>query len=455
MAISMTHLTSDKSNSADPSTASISPTAGAHILLWCGASYASGSVPDSLTVSGGGATWTKIFTGAWRGRRRSWLYIGSGWSGSDTIDLTYSGTDPQQWAWIVDEATGLYSSEPYRALADFTLPVDAINHVHNDSAGIPVSGEVMYVACALETDENSLGVSGYTTLGDEDGGNLGVRLIRTQYKASTTDPNVEWTWGGSSEGVCAASIILCEADPSNRPTFVQSKHATNESSGSLTAVFDTAPTEGNLLIAMMCERNTEPTSDSMTTSGYTKVGYDRVTDDGTYRRGMAVYYKFAGSSESATVEGTFTPALASSTITIMEFSGVGSYVDNIWADNYETANATSLASGSQSTSAASVLITMTSYKAGTDYPGLAEGLYCTLTNDFAHCASHYLTSNSKFETNIGLGAKSSSGSYSTTETIVAPDGDTNNGIHMCFLEFAAAGAADAATDSPAIMGACF
>jgi hypothetical protein len=466
MAISVSNLTTGHSKTADPSTANVDPSTASDsfVFVWIGASN-SGTPPptDSLTLSGGGATWTKIYTAIWRGRRRCWLFVGSGWTETDpdTIDLTFTGTDPEQFVWSVDEATGLNTTTPYRALGHMVHPDDAKTSEDVLATSVPLTGEATYACVQLENNQTSLAATGFVELGavaPSSPDDLGVRRLETAWDTDALR-TAAWTWGGSSQGFAGVTLILCDDDTSDEFEYVQSSNGAKGTTN-FEASFDTAPTEGNLLIAVLMERGSTdpPTGDSMTTSGYTKIGYQRTQgSSSTYRRGVAVYYKFAGSSEGTAVEGGFTPSSSndSGAMAIAEFKGVGTYNDAVWSDNGATSNGTALLTSTNSTTAASCMIAIHTYKMKTSDPGLPETIVMSYTNNFIHVCRESTGSTHKMVATMGLDKKTSSGSYSTTGTISADGGTDNYGIDSILIDFDVPSTGEAATDSPAIMGACF
>lgn len=217
MAIALTHLTTGVDAGPDPSTASITPTAGADIFLWLGASddltHPSWRIPDQIdSITGGGATWTKIFYFPWRYRRAGWLYHGSGWSGSDTIDVDFDptgadGGEPAQWVWIVDEVTGLDGTTPYSGLDTDALETGTAKNVTVTVTDTPGTGDFTYSVVHLENNITSLAASGFTALGETAAGTHGVRRAETGYSSSGATA-AAWTWDNSQQGYCAGIITL-------------------------------------------------------------------------------------------------------------------------------------------------------------------------------------------------------------------------------------------------------
>ena len=219
-------------------------------------------------------------------------------------------------------------------------------------------------------------------------------------------------------------------------TFVQSNGNDNDTGGALTVTLGSAPTEGNLILVFMLERNDEPTSDSMTTAGYTKIDYNRLyTADGTHRRGCAIYYKFAGASESATITGTYTPALGNSIIYAVEYSNVGAYRSNFgYSDNGNVLNETVFTSSTLTTSANSTIIAATFYKGQATTPS-PTNLSVTYSNGFSAADAYAGAYNYTFTIGSGIVDKASAGSYSTVSTLASNNTD-NRDITNVLIEFA-------------------
>ena len=220
---------------------------------------------------------------------------------------------------------------------------------------------------------------------------------------------------------------------SGTPSFVQSKSATNSpAAGALSVTLDAAPTEGNTVIVAMCERSLPPSGASMTTTGYTFAGYDRVTDDTTYRRGMAIYYKVAGPSESATITGTYDNALAGATIHAVEFSGLTSFNEISFTDNGNTSNGTTLATSEIETTGSTALIMITSFKASTTYPSGGGG--CSYASGFTSVSEEAVPYTWTFYNACGWVNAETSGTSGTTITLNEST-VTNVGIQSAFLSF--------------------
>lgn len=200
--IVVTNLTTGFSNSEDPSTASITPAAGAQVILSVGISHTS-LLLDELSVAGGGATWTKVATAPWADRRRGYVWIGSGFTGSDTIDLSFISTTTQ-YVWNVDQVTGLDAATPYDG-------VDSDNtggtSVTVTSAASPSAGDIYYSMCQLEAALPAMDSDFEVTTSTNTGGDHGVRQMETTY-TTDQDQSAAWTWGGVAEGFFAVVFRL-------------------------------------------------------------------------------------------------------------------------------------------------------------------------------------------------------------------------------------------------------
>ena len=150
MAVTVSHVTAGDSQSADPTISSVSITTGALVLLCVGASNSASPNPtDLLTVSGGGATWTKVEFGEWGSRRSSWMWVGAGFTSGSDIQLTYSGTDPEQFVWTVDQATGVYSVAPWTSMDSTFWESTSYTYLTLNSSGVGTN-DAIYSFCHIE-----------------------------------------------------------------------------------------------------------------------------------------------------------------------------------------------------------------------------------------------------------------------------------------------------------------
>jgi len=130
--------------------------------------------------------------------------------------------------------------------------------------------------------------------------------------------------------------------------YVQHKEAGISDLNPKQVTFDNAPTQGNLLVAIMTHRNSDTAS---TPSGWTLI--DREVGAGSGNSPIYMWYKFAGAGESAT-----TPDFAVGRpvrLSVIEFSGVGRYDSEIGL-TFQSASATPTISGLSPTSAVETLL---------------------------------------------------------------------------------------------------
>ena len=438
MPIAISTLTVGQSTAADPSTASITPTVGTDtmVMVWVGASYASAQFKsDLLSVAGGSGTWTKVNTGRWADRRRSWLWVCRDWSGTGAITFTFTGTDPQQWTWIVEEATGLHETVPYDPIiTSYYLTVgQEASPVDLSPTISPDTNDVVYSCVHLENNYTDLDCSGYTASTETALGTLGVRRAETAYALS--DPSTVWSWGTGNAGFGGVTITLKApgAVITTPPFFEQTA---GDWGITLSATFGVPPTEGNLLLAVLLEREPSPQgTPSMTTAGYTLIDTERFYDaDSTHRRGCSIYYKVAGASESATVEGNWSPTSSNNAIYIAEISNIGSYRSNFgYSDNGNVLDETVFTSDGLTTSSDSAIVAFTFYKGQASSP--TADLSVTYGGDFISAPAYGAAGSYTFGIGAGVVEKVSGGSYSATSTLTATD-TSNRDITNVLIEFA-------------------
>jgi len=207
--IVIAHLTANTGTSDPVSTASISPTSGAFLLVTIGLSFSSGLPEDNLTPSGLGGSGTKLGTGQYGLRRRGWLYRVTGVSGSGTLSFDYTGAGtPQEWAWNVAEVTG----------HDPTTPTEGFNVANADastsqtvtSGGTAQAGDATYSSLCLESNIDASVEAGWAPLGQTTTGSTGVRRVESAWDADA-DLSHAWTWDGSSQGNAAFIVIINKA----------------------------------------------------------------------------------------------------------------------------------------------------------------------------------------------------------------------------------------------------
>jgi hypothetical protein len=437
MAISISALTVGQSTSADPSTASINGTDSLHsaIFVWVGASYATTDFKeDDLSVSGGGGTWAKINTGRWAARRRNWVWVCQDWTGgSDTIGFTYTGTDPQQFTWIVEEATGvdeniLYLNDYYLAEGIEASPktISLTNE--------PLAGSVTYACVALENNETSLSATGFTAVTETALGTLGCRRMETAISDAPLS-SVTWSWAGGNEGFGGVVLSLVDSGQTGDVEFSyrQGKAVLATGGAAFSATLDFTPLVDNTIVVVMEERNVAPTGSSMITTGYTFIGSDRVTDDSTWRRGMAAFYKKVGAGESKTVSGTWEGTQnATSAMLVMEFNGLGDFQNFGFSDNGETSNAQALTSSGLTTSTSAAMISVLGVKTFTTMPLGDDGV--GYNSGFTESILFPKFAGDNFYNSVGISEKTAAGTYDTTMTI-NEETYNNLGLQSIILHF--------------------
>lgn len=200
---------------------------------------------------------------------------------------------------------------------------------------------------------------------------------------------------------------------------------------------DAAPTDGNLLIALISERSgTAATAHTITGSGWTVAVEDTIEQgDSTYRRSISIHYKEAGASESATITADDGTGNAKE-ITVAEYELEGDedrweFIEAISNDDGTTADGGSIASGSTSSLSAD--------------PKVIIGVAIAKNGSYAYIPSTTWTAGytedheSDYNSNQMLRAfarknTESSGTESATFTLEAA-GLPHNGLHIALLAF--------------------
>jgi hypothetical protein len=151
------------------------------------------------------------------------------------------------------------------------------------------------------------------------------------------------------------------------------------------ATFPSAPTEDNLLVAVTAHRSSADTA-SITGSGWNKVIEDHFETSIFDRRGLAVFWKIAGSSEPQTVTSSWSGGdVAGNSISTREFAitNGGTFTfDTSIDNNSDTSTVSSLSTGTTSSIASpnSLLISALGIRDSTADITWSNGLGDTLSN---------------------------------------------------------------------------
>lgn len=170
-------------------------------------------------------------------------------------------------------------------------------------------------AASTYTNSDSPTLDGHSGAGTAGGGTQAS--YGWHYSESTSGNTITPTITCSNPGSIVTGVLGLSSDlpEVNYPKVVQAAVGTIAVSGTLSAVFNKAPTTGNLLLAIanLLESGGAPSADT----GWTA---DTSTNNGTFY--AATYYKYAGASESTTqtVDST---TRTNANVVIYEISGVG------------------------------------------------------------------------------------------------------------------------------------
>ncbi len=189
-------------------------------------------------------------------------------------------------------------------------------------------------------------------------------------------------------------------------TFVQTKNGNSNGATSVSATFDTAPTENNLLVAIVGNRDssTAPTTPS---------GWSVAISETSNTPGQVVFYKIAGASESSTVTVSNYGTSTNLGIHIYEYSGI-STSSPLDQSNSANGNSATASTGSITTTYSDELL----------IAGLVsndrEASFSSWTNSFFERNDFHITSGKPGDKSGFGGADrivSSTGSYSTSATV--------------------------------------
>lgn len=181
--------------------------------------------------------------------------------------------------------------------------------------------------------------------------------------------------------------------------FVQKKNTSSQGSALVAVTFDSTPTSGNLLIAIVANRvSSTPT---------TPAGWSVAISTTAVSPGQVIYYKTAGASEASTVTVTgYATTNQRLGIQVFEYSGV----DTLDQTNQNSGNGTSLSTGSITTTVADELLI-----AGV--ATVSSTNFSTWSNSFTEQHDYVIGG---FGTQVTAGGAdrivASTGSYSTTAT---------------------------------------
>jgi hypothetical protein len=183
----------------------VSVTTGSVLLLTvvCATSGTPGP-SDAVTVTGLGATWTKLGEAVYGTRRRGWLYRGIGGTGSGSITIEYTSVETiQEMGWVLDELTGQEST----ATEGFASNPNTGTTGTVTSAGSATAGDATYSSLCTENNIDATPEAGWTALGQTTTGSLGVRRIESAWD-SDADLSSTWTWDGASQSFVAFIVIV-------------------------------------------------------------------------------------------------------------------------------------------------------------------------------------------------------------------------------------------------------
>jgi hypothetical protein len=195
------------SNAASYNTASITPTAGAELLIAIETDQASGQTNVQPTVSGLGATWTLIndcnFDQSGTTYRLT-AYKGIGASGSGAITIDYGGAVQGGCSWSVDEVVNADEAVLIVQTNKSPEPGSAATSVSVSLPSAVQSGNGVWMCAAWEAQESGSAESGWTLLGN--GNHAGpAGAVCTMARSDNADQSgtISWTTSVANGGIIA------------------------------------------------------------------------------------------------------------------------------------------------------------------------------------------------------------------------------------------------------------
>jgi|GEM_PF-4007529 len=323
--INITNLTSNIGTSNPQNTASVTATAGDVMYLTVGISFMPSSFPsDSITISGLGATWTKVSTNTFGYRRRVWLFRGVGGTGTGPVTINYTGVNPgsfQEIGWVLDQASGLNLATPNGSVTTVETGLNSPSILTVGTNETPSACDVTYSSLALEYQQNANVESGWSLLGQTSNGSLGVRKVASAWD-DARDTNHTWSWTNSSYGTAFITILKNAVSSqavgdTQAPTTPSNLSAS--ASGNQVSLSWTASTDNESVYRYRIERSTSassgfsevatPSNNSYVNSGlnYNTTYYYRVRAEDASNN-----YSAYSSTVSATTGSSTTPPTGTS-----------------------------------------------------------------------------------------------------------------------------------------------
>ena len=206
MAIAWTELTQGADTINNPATTEeITPTSGAvayAAVIVAETGVDTPPVGGSLAISGAGLTWTEMTSESHGGRRRIWVFRGTGTPSTGALTITYTPTVGAfaEMMWSIDEATGVDSGDPDDA--PVTNSTAGASALAMGDVGTPGTDDHIYAAFSIEGATVSATVDDGTALTNLGGGS-DCRTIVAFYDADHSDetPSIAWTGTESAAGI--------------------------------------------------------------------------------------------------------------------------------------------------------------------------------------------------------------------------------------------------------------
>lgn len=201
-----TNLTNDSSTANPATTASVSPTDNALLLLAIVVVKEAAPAPESddVSVSGLDLTWELVESRDYRARRRLYLFRSQGVATPGTITITYSG-DPtyqeMQWAlseWV-DAVVGSNGASAIKGVAT-AVEETSVNSLTVNIGSSPTSGDRTYVAFGVEEAGGPPTLeAGWSTLSALESANVRHLVTADDFDQDQT-PTISWSSSGNGAG---------------------------------------------------------------------------------------------------------------------------------------------------------------------------------------------------------------------------------------------------------------
>ena len=465
MAVTFSKVQEDSTTHQDPAGIVFPSTPIQGNLLVVIAGERSGGTATNFTISGSGwtrqiATTTEQSNGP---RRRTfvvwWKVAGASEPTNVTVD---DGTANNKRAYGYEYSHGTAATWAFESSGEDDTGIGSTSPIVTaDTAS--TTGEQLLVGAAGWRKESSTAIASiaFSGLSDVtsivDGNN--TYGIASAWAASTTtgvkSTSVSWTNAGHEGNAGLLVFTATETGDALIPTATlltlttfaptvinttnqvnRVQYKSNDTTGDpATAVFDTTPVEGNLIIATAMERTgTAHAAFTINGTGWTKaLGRDTELEVQSARRSLVVYYKVAGVSEATSIS-IDNDTNNNKRILIQEFAvnnsrTFGSLLASESNDNGDTAGATTLDTGTTTSTSGGLLVGLGFIKRGISTADFTS----SWTNSLTYVVDATVLENNIIDISSAIYESDSTGTKSSNFTITNAVG--NGGLSGAILVF--------------------